>query len=60
MTKSNTRWLIAEIGWYIAECGAGVASTHVPFDGDYWAGKRLQRQTDRAFGVLVESLDFRP
>ena len=24
MTKSNTRWLVAGIGCYIAECGAGV------------------------------------
>lgn len=58
MTKSNTIWLIAEVGWYIAEGGAGLGSTYVPFDYDYWAGKRLQRRTDRAFGVLVESLDF--
>ncbi|WP_201010987.1 hypothetical protein [Rhodococcus sp. NKCM2511] len=60
ITKLNIKWLISEVGWYIAEGGAGIAATYVPFDCDYWSGKRLQRRTDRAFDVLVHALDVRP
>lgn len=58
ISKSNTRRLITEIGWYLAEGGAGIASTHVPFDGDFWAEKRLQRQTDHEFSELVEAANI--
>lgn len=57
--KTTRQWLIAEVGWFLAGFSAGLASTHVPFDGDYWSQKKLQRRTDREFGELVAGLNER-